>query len=108
MELQINDPFFQEKTKVVDALYQVLDPELMVNIIDLGLVYAVDFAIDGKILIKMTLTSQGCPLGEAIGQGVKNALSDDFPNHNITVDFVWEPQWNFEEISAAGREQLGF
>lgn len=90
------------------ALYQVNDPELMVNIIDLGLVYDIDLSIPGQIKVVMTLTSKGCPLGHAIEQGVKNAVNEKFPNANVIVEIVWDPVWTFEEISAAGREQLGF
>lgn len=108
MEFQISDPFFSEKSKVVDCLHQVLDPELMVNIIDLGLVYNVEFSEEKVIVITMTLTSQACPLGEAIEQGVKNVLLTDFGEYDIVTNIVWEPHWTFEDISVAGREQLGF
>ncbi|MFB5945479.1 metal-sulfur cluster assembly factor [Albibacterium profundi] len=108
MELQISDPYFSEKSEIMTALYQVNDPELMVNIIDLGLVYDIDLSIPGQIKVVMTLTSKGCPLGHAIEQGVKNAVNEKFPNANVIVEIVWDPVWTFEEISAAGREQLGF
>jgi|SRR5690606_9454700 len=108
MEFQISDPHFLEKSRVVDRLHQVLDPELMVNIIDLGLVYNVEFLEDKTIVITMTLTSHACPLGEAIEQGVKNVLGEEFPDCNIVTNLVWDPEWNFELISTAGREQLGF
>jgi len=108
MELQINDPFFQEKNKAMDALYNVLDPELMVNIMDLGLVYNIDFSLEGKIIITMTLTTRGCPMGDAISLGVKNVLNENFPGREVDINIVWEPQWTVDEVSAAGREQLGF
>jgi len=108
MELQISDEFFAEKTKAVEALYQVLDPELMVNVIDLGLIYELNFTNRKTIKVTMTLTSKGCPLGEAISEGVRNALGEKFPEHQVEVETVWEPQWTFEDISSTGREQLGF
>lgn len=108
MELQINDPYYSDKTQIMTALYQVVDPELMVNIMDLGLVYDIDLKTPGQIRIIMTLTSKGCPLGHAIEQGVKNAVNGEYPNADVIVDIVWEPAWTFEEISSAGREQLGF
>ena len=108
MELQINDPLFQEKNKAMDALYNVLDPELMVNIMDLGLIYDIDFSLEGKIIITMTLTTPGCPMGDAISLGVKNVLNDDFPDREVDINIVWDPQWTVEKVSAAGREQLGF
>lgn len=108
MELQINDPYYLEKTQIMTALYNVLDPELMVNIIDLGLVYDIDLSTAGQIRVIMTLTTKGCPLGDAIEQGVKNSVNEVFPNANVHVKIVWEPVWSFEEITPAGREQLGF
>lgn len=108
MELQLNDPYFPEKSKIMTALYQVVDPELMVNVIDLGLVYDIDLSVPGEVKIVMTLTSKGCPLGHAIEQGVRNAVNDIYPNANASVDIVWEPVWTFEKISEEGREQLGF
>lgn len=107
MELQINDPNFANKRKAIDVLYQVLDQELMVNIFDLGLVYEIDFSKGGTIRVIMTLTSKGCPPDQAIGEGVKNAVGEKFSDREMDVDIVWEPQWTFEEISNAGREQLG-
>lgn len=108
MELQISDIYFSEKSKIMTALYKVVDPELMVNIIDLGLVYDIDLSTPGIVKIIMTLTSKGCPLGHAIEQGVKNAVNEIFPPVQVLVDLVWEPEWTFEDISPAGREQLGF
>lgn len=107
MNIQLNDPLFREKNLVRDALSQVLDPELMVNVIDLGLIYEIVIS-DDTIKITMTLTSHGCPLGEAIEQGVKNAVGRVMPGREVEVAVVWEPQWTFENISEAGRAQLGF
>jgi len=108
MEFQISNPHFSEKSRAVDCLHQVLDPELMVNIIDLGLVYNVEFLESKTIVVTMTLTSHACPLGEAIEQGVKNVLTGEFNGFEIITNIVWEPQWTFEDISVAGRQQLGF
>lgn len=107
MNIQLSDPDFQEKTLILEALCQVLDPELMVNIVDLGLIY--DIAVsDDSIVITMTLTSKGCPLGEAIEHGVQNALRKYALDKKVEVLVVWEPQWTFEDISESGRAQLGF
>lgn len=108
MEININDPYYTEKHRAITALYRVIDPELFVNIMDLGLVYDLDFSKDNKIIVIMTLSTPHCPLEEAITSGVKNSMDIDFPGVEIEVKIVWEPAWNYTMISAAAREELGF
>lgn len=108
MEIELSDPHYAEKTKAVAALYHVIDPELFVNIMDLGLVYGLDFSTPQTIIVTMTLSTPHCPLGDAITGGVKNALSVDFPAYTVDVQLVWEPAWNYAMLSEAGRQQLGF
>lgn len=108
MEININDPYYPEKTRVITALYRVIDPELMINIMDMGLVYNVDFSKDHAILITMTLSTAHCPLEEAITSGIRNSLNIDFPGIPVQVNIVWEPAWNYTMLTAEGREQLGF
>lgn len=107
MEIKFNSPFAQEEMKAQIALMQVIDPELNVNIIDLGLVYGVDFTENGYVTVRMTLSTPHCPMGDAIEQGVRNVLEMAFPDRETKIDLVWEPEWNFHMISEAGREQLG-
>ncbi|RTL53292.1 MAG: DUF59 domain-containing protein [Sphingobacteriales bacterium] len=101
-----NDQFYTEKSKILQALYQVIDPELFINIVDLGLVYDIVFS-ENNITIEMTLSTPHCPLGDAITFGVKNALSVYYPNHEITVQLVWEPKWTFEMMTDTGKKLLG-
>src|SRR5690554_2109798 len=108
MEIQINDPYYSEKNRAITALYRVMDPELFVNIMDLGLVYDLDFSKDNKIIVIMTLSTPHCPLEEAITSGVKNSMNIDFPSVEVEVKIVWEPTWNYNMMSAAAREELGF
>lgn len=105
--LQMHDPFFEQKKLIMRALYDVIDPELFVNIVDLGLVYGIDFLPDNKILVTMTLSTPHCPLGEAIQAGVKNRLQQEFADHQIDTEIVWEPVWSLENISEEGRKLLG-
>lgn len=107
MELKLNDPFAAELLKAQTALMQVIDPELYVNIVDLGLVYGVDFANAGKVNVTMTLSTPGCPMGDAITGGVKNALGAVFPDREIAVEVVWEPRWNYDMITDDGKAQMG-
>jgi metal-sulfur cluster biosynthetic enzyme len=107
--------------QIIEALREVYDPEIPVNIVDLGLVYdvqvkpAMQVASEladttsnlEDVAIKMTLTSPGCPSHVSIGQAVKSTVEQLPGVQTATVDFVWEPQWGPERISAEGREKLG-
>jgi metal-sulfur cluster biosynthetic enzyme len=87
---------------------EVIDPEVGINIVDLGLVYGVELA-DGHATVTMTLTTPGCPLHASIEAAVRRALQSRHPElTGITLDLVWDPRWSVEFISAAGREQLGW
>ena len=93
------------RDEVINAIKQVYDPEIPVNIYDLGLVY--DIALDqNKIEIKMTLTSQGCPSAQQIPDMIRTRLSA-LPNiKDVSVQIVWEPQWNPSMISPEGKKIL--
>lgn len=86
-------------------LKTVIDPELYVNIIDLGLVYGVVFA-PGLVQVKMTLSTPHCPLGEAIVGRVDEVISGEFPDREAVVTLVWEPAWTPERITEAGKRAL--
>jgi len=107
MEITLNDPFAAELLKAQTALMQVVDPELYVNIIDLGLVYGVDFTDAASVKVTMTLTTPGCPMGDAITGGVGNTLAAAFPDREIEVEIVWEPRWDYHMITDAGKAQMG-
>ncbi|HET8572286.1 MAG TPA: metal-sulfur cluster assembly factor [Edaphocola sp.] len=107
MEFNINDPYYDMKMNAVTALYNVIDPELFINIIDLGLVYDLDFTDNKKIKVTMTLSTKHCPLGDAIKQGVTNVLGMAFPERETEIGIVWEPEWNFDMLTPEGRRDLG-
>lgn len=95
------------RTQVVEVLGMIIDPELGINIVDMGLLYSAD--IDGFqkiILIELTLSSKGCPMGAAILGGAENILKSYFPEYNIEVKLVWEPAWSTDFISEEGRQFL--
>lgn len=98
----------QTKEAIRQALYQVYDPELGVNIMDLGLVYDVDVSEVGFVNLTMTLTTPGCPMHEAIGDGVGVALQGIPGLTGGEITLVWEPRWTPERLSEEGRRQLGF
>ncbi len=107
MQMEHDSIYYHQTIKAVEALRNVIDPELFVNIIDLGLVYNIDFSQPETIEIKMTLSTPHCPLGEAITNGVENVLRDQFPQRKPIVMLIWDPQWSFEMMTESGRQQLG-
>lgn len=92
---------------VREILCGIIDPELGINIIDLGLVYEMKVN-DGDVYVKMTMTTPGCPLHESIVGAVDRVLKMHFPTKQVNVDLVWEPRWTPERLSEAAKEKLGF
>lgn len=91
--------------EVIKAIQQVYDPEIPVNVYDLGLVYHINLDQD-KVSIQMTLTSQGCPSAKQIPDMVRTRVSI-LPNvKDVDVQVVWEPQWNPSMISPEGKKIL--
>jgi FeS assembly SUF system protein len=90
---------------VIKAIKQVYDPEIPVNIYDLGLIYEVDVQGD-KVGIKMTLTSQGCPSAQQLPEMVRTRVSTISDVQDVDVQVVWEPQWNPSMISPEGKKIL--
>lgn len=87
---------------VLGALRQVIDPELGCNIVDLGLVYGVEI-IGGKIQVKMTLTTPGCPMHDSISQGAQIALLQLDGVTDAEVEVVWDPPWDPSMMTEQGR-----
>lgn len=94
--------------QIYDALHNVYDPELGVNIVDLGLVYGVDISDEGFVTLTMTLTTPGCPMHESIGEGVGAALSTVAGITGGQIKIVWEPRWEPSMMTDAGRAELGY
>ncbi len=93
------------REEVIKAIKQVYDPEIPVNVYDLGLIYQVDLDQD-KINVQMTLTTQGCPSAQQLPDMVRTRLSV-LPNvKEVNVQIVWEPQWNPSMISPEGKKIL--
>ncbi len=104
---KINELNENEK-EILEIIKTVPDPEVNINIVDLGLIYEVDYnEEDKKIDIKMTLSARGCPVGDTIIQHVQTVVSNQYPGTYVDVDLVWEPLWTPELITDEGRAQLG-
>ena len=94
------------KEQVYEALQECYDPEIPVNIVDLGLVY--DVEIEGeKVAVKMTLTAPGCGMGTMIAADAKQKIMALDGVEDATVDLVWEPPWNPSMISEEAKQRLG-
>jgi metal-sulfur cluster biosynthetic enzyme len=93
-----------EQEDVLEALRDVVDPELGINVVDLGLVYGLDVDADRVATIDMTLTSAACPLTDVIEDQARDAL--DGLVADFRINWVWMPPWGPESITDDGREQL--
>ena len=95
------------KEQILEALKQVYDPEIPVDIVNLGLVY--DVAVeDGIVHLKLTTTSPGCPVGDYLAQEVKRAVETLAGVDAVGVEFVWDPLWRPEMMSAEAKQKLGW
>jgi metal-sulfur cluster biosynthetic enzyme len=94
------------REQVMDVLYNCYDPEIPVNIVDLGLVYDVQVS-DDVVNVKMTLTAQGCPAHGIISEQVKQQLEALAGVREAHVEIVWDPPWDPGRMSSAAREKLG-
>jgi metal-sulfur cluster biosynthetic enzyme len=90
--------------RVIEAMKNIIDPEIGVNIVDLGLVYGLQESDDGALLINMTLTSAGCPLTDVIEEQTGDAL--DGVVEAFRINWVWMPPWGPEKITEDGREMM--
>lgn len=94
------------KEEVMKTLRECYDPEIPVNIVDLGLIY--DVKVEGeKVHVKMTLTAPGCPMHSLIARDVKNKLESMEGVKEARVEVVWEPRWTPDRISPEAKVKLG-
>jgi FeS assembly SUF system protein len=92
---------------VIEALRTVYDPEIPVNIYDLGLIYELDISPGGEVAIKMTLTAPGCPVAQTFPAEVESRVRAVEGVSDATVELVWEPPWSQDRMSDAAKLQLG-
>jgi metal-sulfur cluster biosynthetic enzyme len=89
-----------------EALKDVVDPELGINVVDLGLIYGLHLEEDNSLTIDMTLTSAACPLTDVIEDQARSALTTTGLVDDIKINWVWMPPWGPDKITDDGREQL--
>jgi FeS assembly SUF system protein len=96
-----------DSSMVKDKLRECYDPEIPINIVDLGLVYGIDIN-GGDVKVSMTLTAPGCPLAGSIVEDVRQKLLEIEGVQTADVELVWNPPWSPERISEEAKETLGF
>ncbi len=96
------------ESAIVDVLKTIFDPEIPVNIYEIGLIYNVDVQAGGKVAIKMTLTSPACPAAQELPAAVKERTESVAGVTSADVEVVWDPAWSPAMMSEAARLQLGF
>jgi metal-sulfur cluster biosynthetic enzyme len=97
------------KKEILEALKNVDDPEVGMNIVDMGLIYGVDWEEEkGQVHIDMTLTSPGCPLGPEIIRDIKRELRTLEDIQGVDVDLVWSPLWHPSMMSDYAKDELGY
>jgi FeS assembly SUF system protein len=97
----------EARGKVIDVLHTCFDPEIPVNIYELGLIYSVDVQPNGAVDIKMTLTSPGCPVAGTLPRDVEYKVNRLPQVTSTRVEVVWDPPWHKDLMSEAAKLQLG-
>lgn len=95
------------EVEIYDALKTVIDPEIGINIIDLGLVYKIEYSEDKGIQIDITLSTKGCPMADIIMDNIHTTLKTKFPDKLQDIQLVWEPAWSSDFVTPEGRKALG-
>jgi metal-sulfur cluster biosynthetic enzyme len=94
--------------QVYSALRKCMDPEIPVNVVDLGLIYGVKINPENNVDIKMTMTTRGCPLHDTLVSDVKRYIGKINGIGSINVEIVWDPPWNIEKMDPEIRQKMGF
>ena len=94
------------KEKIINELKKIYDPELPVNIYDLGLIYDVKVDEKNNVDVKMTLTTPNCPVAESLPMEVENTVKEVKEVNKVTLELVWDPPWDKSMITEAGKLEL--
>ena len=94
------------KDKIVDEIKKIYDPEIPVNIYELGLIYDIKVNIKKEVSIKMTLTTPNCPVAESLPKEVKDTILEIDGINKVDLDLVWDPPWNKDMMSESAKLEL--
>ncbi len=92
--------------EVYETLKYIIDPEVGINIVDLGLIYEVSLTDEGVLAVDLTLTTPGCPMSGTIRTAAEQILLKRFPTLDVKINLVWSPPWTTDMISEEGMRQL--
>jgi len=95
------------ESQIWNILKFVIDPEVEVNIVDMGLIYKVEYDGEKTVNIEMTLSTPACPIGDAIVLNVQEAIKSKFPDFEVDVNLVFDPPWSPDMVSEEGKVLLG-
>jgi len=95
------------RDKIIAALHTCFDPEIPVNIYELGLIYEIEIAPSGAVIVRMTLTSPACPAAASLPSDVQRKIQMLAQVTSVRVDLVWDPPWDKDRMSEAAKLQLG-
>jgi FeS assembly SUF system protein len=104
----MENEFLQTEEKIVRYLKTVYDPEIPVNIYDMGLIYRIDMQDDGHLVIDMTLTAPSCPAADFLVEDVKQKMLSIDEVKDVQVNIVFEPEWTKDMMSEEAKVELGF
>ncbi len=94
------------KEKIINEIKKIYDPEIPVNIYELGLIYKIEISDDQKVKVEMTLTSPNCPVAESLPRMVKNNITKIMGVREVNLKLVWDPPWNKDKMSEAAKLEL--
>ena len=94
------------KDKVIEEIKKIYDPEIPVNIYELGLIYDINIDNENNVKINMTLTSPNCPVAESLPNEVKNSVKEIKDVNNVDLNLVWEPPWDKSMMSESAKLEL--
>lgn len=103
----MENPFLQTEEKIVRYLKTVYDPEIPVNIYDMGLIYKIDLQEDGHLVIDMTLTAPSCPAADFLVEDVTQKMNSIDEIKDVKVNIVFEPEWTKDMMSEEAKVELG-
>lgn len=99
---------FETEEKIVAMLKTVFDPEIPVNVFDLGLIYKIDVADNGEVVIDMTLTAPNCPAADFIMEDIRQKIESIDGVTSATINLVFEPEWDKDMMTEEAKLELGF
>jgi len=104
----MDNPFLQTEEAIVRMIKTVYDPEIPIDIYELGLIYKIDVSEDGNVVIDMTLTAPNCPAADFIMEDVRMKVESVEGVKNLTINLVFDPTWDKEMMSEEAKLELGF